>query len=460
MRADLLETVSSAKEVTNAVILTHNIDFVFLQTVVLSAFRRCGHPTVTVFADSGCAAESFAHQKGVLTGLGVRYRVVPIEMDPGFRFHPKAVLLSGERAATLLVGSGNLTFGGWRENGEIWTRFESKSDGATPFVAFKDYLADVIGRVALPEAVEAEIEEAFDPKSKSWMATEDPSANMLVGRVGSGPALLERMLDACGDDPIDELLVCAPYFDDNGIALRELVAKVRANRTTVFCQAGRSTLQERAWTPTAGRARIQRIDFTRPVSGGEERSAFVHSKFYGLRRQNEVVVLSGSANCSRAALTAVGRAGNAELMAVRVMAPQVFEDELLGELKLLSEPIVLPDGPSNDVDERSRATAVRVLAARFEAGCLLIGYSPPTAILTECLVDGVAVNFLSVKAGVASVSCAAEPKLVMVRARVAGKLVASSPAWVDHERHLRATSRGRSLADTFRARVQPGLWGR
>ena len=105
MRADLLEAISSAKDVTNAVILTHNIDFVFVQTVVLSAFRRCGHPTITVFADSGCATESFAHQESMLTGLGVRYRVVPIEMDPGFRFHPKAVLLSGEQAATLLVGA-------------------------------------------------------------------------------------------------------------------------------------------------------------------------------------------------------------------------------------------------------------------------------------------------------------------------------------------------------------------
>ena len=31
---------------------------------------------------------------------------------------------------------------------------------------------------------------------------------------------------------------------------------------------------------------------------------------------------------------------------------------------------------------------MRVLAARFEAGCLLVGYSPPSAAITECLVDG------------------------------------------------------------------------
>ena len=458
MRADVLDVISSANDVTNAVILTHNIDFVFVQTLVLSAFRRCGHPTITVFADSGCATESFAHQKGVLTSLGVRYRVVPVEMDPGFRFHPKAVLLSGEQAATLLVGSGNLTFGGWRENGEIWTRFESGSDGAAPFLAFRRYLADVIERIALPESVEVEIEEAFDRRSKSWLSMEGTDANTLVGRVGSGPTLLDRMLDARGDDPVDELLVCAPYFDDEGIALRELVARVGANRTTVLCQAGRSTLQERAWRPTAARARLRSIDFRRPVTCGEERSAFVHAKFYGLRREDEVIVLAGSANCSRAALTVEGRAGNAELMTVRVMTPQAFEEDLLGELKLSFEPIVLVDRPSNDVDKGSGGIAVRVLAARFEAGCLLVGYSPRSADITECLVDGTAADFVSVKKGVVSVSCATEPKVVMVRARVAGELVASDPAWVDLERQLRSTAHGRNLADSFRARVQPGLW--
>lgn len=81
MRNDLLKAIASSKDVTNAIILTHNIDFVFLQTVVLAAFRKCGHPSITVFADAQCAAESFAHQAPVLDGLGVRYRVVPVAMS-------------------------------------------------------------------------------------------------------------------------------------------------------------------------------------------------------------------------------------------------------------------------------------------------------------------------------------------------------------------------------------------
>ena len=460
MRDDVLKIISSARDVTNAVILTHNIDFVYVQTVVLAAFRRCGHPTITIFADSTCAAETFAQQKPVLTGLGVRYRVVPVAMNPGFRFHPKAVLLSGETAATLLVGSGNLTFGGWRENAEVWTRFETGADGAEPFNEFRSYLEDILGRVALPDAVEAEIEEAFDPRNKSWMSMESTATNALIGRVGSGPALLERMLDLRGGgDPVDELVICAPYFDQDGIALQQLVTRVGANRTTVLCQPGRSTLQERAWKRTAARARLQHINFSRPGTSAKERSAFVHAKFYGFKSDNEVVVLAGSPNCSRAALTVHGNAGNAELIAARVLTAEEFESEYLGELNLVSDPIVLPDKTPDDIDEGSGSTMLRILAARYEPGSLLVGYSPQAAVITECLIDDATAPFVSVEKGILSISCAKGPTVVMVRAQVDGEQVDSQPAWVDHEQQLQATARGRSLADTIRARVQPGEWG-
>ena len=339
MRSDVLDVVSSARDVTNAVVLTHNIDFVFVQTVVLSAFRRSGYPTITVFADSGCAAETFAQQRAVLTDLGVRYRVVPVAMGTGFRFHPKAVLLTGAEKGTLLVGSGNLTFGGWRENGEVWTHFESEADGPVPFRAFRDYLTDVIKRLVLPEAVEREVEEAFDPGTKSWMSADaGVDTGALVGRVGSGPTLLEQMVTASGEGPVEELLVCAPYFDHDGVALQELVASVRARRATVLCQAGRTTLHERAWKPNAAKATLRGIDFRRVGPAEQERSAFVHAKFYGFRRADEVMVLAGSANCSRAALTVSGNVGNAELMVARSLTPQAFEEEFLGELDVSSEP--------------------------------------------------------------------------------------------------------------------------
>ena len=460
MRFDVLEMISSARDVTNAVVLTHNIDFVFVQTVVLSAFRRCGYPTITIFADSGCAAQTFAQQKAVLTDLGVTYRVVPVAMGPGFRFHPKAVLLTGAERGTLLVGSGNLTFGGWRENGEVWTRFESETDGSGPFRAFRDFLREVIKRVVLPEAIEREVEEVFDPGTKSWMSADsgaDPSP--FVGRVGSGPPLLDQIVSAAGDRPIDELLVCAPYFDHDGVALRELIAGVGVRHTTVLCQAGRTALHQRAWKPNAAKATLKGIDFRCAGFVEQERSAFIHAKFYGLRRADDVLVLVGSANCSRAALTVDGNVGNAELMVARSLTPQAFEEEFLGELVVSPEPVILEHGPPDDAEAAAIGPSLRILAARFEAGCLLVGYAPAAAKIAECLVDGKTAPFDATEQDVVSVLCPSEPKFVTLRARVEDAVVESEPAWIDLERRLRATAHSRSLADSFRARIQPGAWG-
>ena len=136
MRHDLIKLFRGEKDVTHAIILTHNIDFVFLQAVVLPELKHCGSPTVTVFANAQCAAATYAHQAPVLSNLGFRYRVVSVSMQPGFCFHPKAVLLSGPKKAILFIGSGNLTFGGWRENGELWLRFDSDVNGTGVFTAF------------------------------------------------------------------------------------------------------------------------------------------------------------------------------------------------------------------------------------------------------------------------------------------------------------------------------------
>ena len=51
--------------------------------------------------------------------VGRTYAVNPIDV-PGGCFHPKFVLLDGEAGPRLVIGSGNLTFGGWGRNLELY----------------------------------------------------------------------------------------------------------------------------------------------------------------------------------------------------------------------------------------------------------------------------------------------------------------------------------------------------
>ena len=163
MREDILKSISKENNVTDIIILTHNIDYIFIQTVVLSYLKKCGNPSLTIFADAQCAQETYDNQKLVISGLGKRYRVVPVHLKRSYdRFHPKAVLLSGEKKASLYVGSGNLTFGGWRQNAEIWNHYDTEIDGTGAFSAFKGYLEGTLKQLPQIQTIEKAVAEAYD----------------------------------------------------------------------------------------------------------------------------------------------------------------------------------------------------------------------------------------------------------------------------------------------------------
>ena len=59
MRRNVLEWIcGTMADATSAIVLTHNIDFLFLQSIVRPRLRQSGHPKLTVFADAGCTSGS------------------------------------------------------------------------------------------------------------------------------------------------------------------------------------------------------------------------------------------------------------------------------------------------------------------------------------------------------------------------------------------------------------------
>ena len=104
MRRNVLEWIcGTMNDATSAIVLTHNIDFLFLQSIVRPRLRKSGHPKLTIFADASCASGSYRQQRLLLDGLGRHYRVAQVDMGVGRRFHPKAILLAGPTKATALL---------------------------------------------------------------------------------------------------------------------------------------------------------------------------------------------------------------------------------------------------------------------------------------------------------------------------------------------------------------------
>ena len=96
----------------------HNIrpqPFLF-EAVILDALVRGGGREALILADVEGVRASLSEQGA--QRVGKDYEVEPVSVSNGV-FHPKISVLCDAEECHLLVGSGNLTFGGWGGNCEI-----------------------------------------------------------------------------------------------------------------------------------------------------------------------------------------------------------------------------------------------------------------------------------------------------------------------------------------------------
>src|SRR5688572_13085076 len=89
---------------------TYALSLSFFEAVPLDLLTRAGAQNVTIMADVEGVRASLGEQGA--RRVGKDYQVEPILVAGGV-FHPKISVLTTTEDCHLLIGSGNLTFGGW-----------------------------------------------------------------------------------------------------------------------------------------------------------------------------------------------------------------------------------------------------------------------------------------------------------------------------------------------------------
>ena len=433
-------------DATSAVVLTHNIDFLFLQSILRPRLRKCGYPKLTIFADAFCADNSYRQQRHLLDGLGRDYRVVRVDMGAGRRFHPKALFLAGPSKAALAVGSGNLTHGGWSANCEIWTNYKSGEDGLPAIAAFRDYLKTVIELLPTSNQISEETLAAFNSTANTW-ATNLPEPRGLIGSPDEHP-ILDRLVEIAGHDVL-QIDLCAPYFDPDGEALSTLSRRM-AVPVKMWLQRNHVGLSEAAAAALPDNVELISID-TDP-------SRFVHAKLYSFRRPGSVLFVSGSANLSRAALMADRTWGNAELLTAQELSAEQSE-EILSELKLQGTVPELPRTPPSDEWDIS-TLPLQILTAHYAAGTLAITLRSDTKITRlEIIIEDRERKLLDDYQNnkVVRIHLGKCPRFITLHCTFdTGEKVSSHPMWVDDEESLSISAPERRITAKLAEAVEAG----
>ncbi|MEU3689759.1 hypothetical protein [Streptomyces narbonensis] len=311
-----------------ALFMGFTVDLPFLEKVAIPVARGLGARTAVIGdatqglhdpVDVRMAGRSYLH--GLATCRGA--------------FHPKAVLLVGEHACRLAVGSGNPTLSGWGANDELWTVVETEEDDSHALLAdFADWLDELPSAVSLaPWSARHLAELAALLTERHVNAPAGPEA---------GPRLLHNLHRSLLDQlpsphgPVDELHAYAPFIDEAGHALSALVDRLAPRRVTLGIQPRWSSYD--AGTIKAAlsgsSAQVRLLDETRMRHG-----KLVEWQTGGLR-----YALTGSANLTRAALgTSTRDGGNCELAVLAAgTRPLLPEEGRLAPLASLTGRTIRP----------------------------------------------------------------------------------------------------------------------
>lgn len=248
-------------------------------------------------------------------------------------FHPKIILQLGRDGGRALVGSANATAAGLSGNVEVMTEIECGAERSPE----RDHIRAVWSYVeTLTASAQGAASDAIvwarqhtpwltEPSTDPVAALDDGSLIGFFARPGG--SAIGRRFAARVDEPVDRLIVLSPYWDDGLVALRDLRQQLGAARTTVLLDVGTHDFPPR--DDLSGD--IELIDIS-----SWQKGRFKHAKLIVARTATYDHVLTGSANCTLAALGTSGSDGvNAEACVYRrVMAGEAIAaleiDDLLG----------------------------------------------------------------------------------------------------------------------------------
>ncbi len=303
----------------HALFTTYSLSLSFFESNLLNGgLRKKGCREIWVVADLDGYANSLAERQS--RSVGQHYHLVPVALPRGV-FHPKCGYLSGPDGDLLLIGSGNLTFGGYGKNIEVLEVFQSATH-PTVFTQFADFLTALRNRQDFINPDNGWLDR-FEPMarragSRTTAASDTPPPRLIHS---TNQSVLDQLVETCRMiGPVSCARVLSPFFDPKAEAVVNLANRLALPRTVIGLVPGQdesSTFPFKT-PPAALRAQAATI----AVEGATRK---LHAKWLELDLpENQRLTLTGSINATRQALCSTN---NIEVGIIRV-EPSSTSDRL------------------------------------------------------------------------------------------------------------------------------------
>lgn len=291
--ADSLGKILEAGRWEKALFTTYSLSLTFFESIILRALRKAECREIWVIADAEGYRSSLMERGS--NGVGNDYHLIPIGLRKGV-FHPKCCYLMGAEGDLLIVGSGNLTFGGFGRNLEALDVLSSRSHPWC-FLEFADFLAGLSGRadVICPDFGWAGsfANRAREVSSNTRSLSEYPK--LLTSLEAPIKDQLGVLTASCGE--ITDLTILSPFFDPDGYAVLELAKQTNTREVHIALPPGTELTsfpfpKARRWPVKLSAVKLYR----------KEENRRLHAKWMEWNTTSGVLTLTGSINATSQAL--------------------------------------------------------------------------------------------------------------------------------------------------------------
>ncbi len=347
-------------------------------TLDLLAFEEFGFASIPAGAEVTILADWRGYQAAALSapgvrGAGTRYRVLQVQ-ESSFAFHPKVAIMRRGSRVVLAIGSGNLTVPGLHRNLEILDVLGGDAGDAWDSGGIESLLT--IGsalRALLPQSVKLALFSNLASVPVSQTATAETATRIFHSIEKPLWQQIKPFLD--GMKP-GNLTVVTPFYDRNGEFLSLLRGALNPKKITLVCP------NETWGLPASVNESLKDVELQYVFSDQEGKQRPLHAKVISYEDGEKGILITGSANCTRAAWLGsyLAGSGNAEVVALRLGASEICS-KLLTPIVRKSASICLAE-----VDpEPEPLPSVRALYAEHDGTTLRIEVaSAPSA---ECMIE-------------------------------------------------------------------------
>lgn len=317
----------------NALILTYSLDIPFFESALLSQFGTTCRNKI-ILADGEKYLEACANyaESGLVRHMNQRYLAEGI-FSPRAA-HAKLIMLTNAEQGRLLVGSGNLGLQGYASPGEMFTRYEYSIEQQATLPAFRSAV----------ELVEGLSNHDFVSNAATSYFRRMLSATPWLYKAAEGDwkpvrhnlsrSFIDQLVEEVGGESVEELWVLSPFYDEEAVALQELLERLRPLQSTLLVQDGCTSVKSEALKRVINGWRSKCS--VRAFTGKEHDTEYFHAKLYLLKLAERAICLQGSPNLSQVAMRWYLPRGNVELANLLTGSRNAF-DYLLDDLQIEPE---------------------------------------------------------------------------------------------------------------------------